>query len=668
MVILIELSLTRLLILLVPIIFLEIVVINIQQTQAITQFYFDMPDDFELSKYSTFKAQYFDEDGEGTWFMWNYTGIPYDFKVDSDCCSIDRHNETKSVLPLGEPLLDIRYDFRFAISDNLTIGENIELCVDSTNFDECEWPQPIDQFGRALADLSVDEATNMTTEIPRSLFQPLGAEALEKSPTNNNGILIGARILDPNSGLLDVEGHLKNNVNLAANNDLGYSRNGTIADGVSKLILILNSSNTLLFSIADTNPNNLTKGTLTSFSQSLNSNSLSSTTIVHPQRISDDDENRSVAIVVYTPPNFIELPKDTSFATINILVNDTRYQPTPVALYRVPIVLVHGLWGNPQETWINSKFNQTLEESGFDVFFADYSAHNAETFDPYNISEIGNHGINSIRKAITQVNEEYSNKSLAATQVDVIAHSMGGLMARGLVQQPDYKTPQNFMKGSIHRLITIGTPHFGGDLSRILFEHRDQKYCVYGERLLPVDKSGNCNEGKLLIDLKKIFEPYRSIVQGGVQSLIPESDAYAHLCQTDVKSYAIAGIWKPNATFSQNKHENFYKDVTGDTNFSLDNDGFRDQNDLLVSLSSQLGGLMHNQSQSVETDFVPHNSKVYSNTLHTTSYIQGNDKNISSEINSAEIQQDVVRLLGSSNEDKKFADAIGIGSLCDIPK
>jgi hypothetical protein len=207
--------------------------------------------------------------------------------VDSDCCSIDRHNETKSVLPLGEPLLDNRYDFRFAISDNLTIGENIELCVDSTNFHECEWPQPIDQFGRALADLSVDEATNMTTEIPRSLFQPLEAEALEKSPTNNNGILIGARILDPNSGLLDVEGHLKNNVNLAANNDLGYSRNGTIADGVSKLILILNSNNTLLFSIADTNPNNLTKGTLTSFSQSLNSNSLSSTTIVHPQRISE---------------------------------------------------------------------------------------------------------------------------------------------------------------------------------------------------------------------------------------------------------------------------------------------------------------------------------------------------------------------------------------------
>jgi hypothetical protein len=35
--------------------------------------------------------------------------------------------------------------------------------------------------------------------------------------------------------------------------------------------------------------------------------------------------------------------------------------------------------------------------------------------------------------------------------------SMGGLMARGFVQQPDYHNQGNFMKGYIQRLITIGT-------------------------------------------------------------------------------------------------------------------------------------------------------------------------------------------------------------------
>ena len=44
--------------------------------------------------------------------------------------------------------------------------------------------------------------------------------------------------------------------------------------------------------------------------------------------------------------------------------------------------------------------------------------------------------------------EEYHHFSIGASQVDIIAHSMGGLMARGFVQQPDYKGKENYTKGS----------------------------------------------------------------------------------------------------------------------------------------------------------------------------------------------------------------------------
>jgi hypothetical protein len=54
---------------------------------------------------------------------------------------------------------------------------------------------------------------------------------------------------------------------------------------------------------------------------------------------------------------------------------------------------------------------------------------------------------------------------------------MGGLMARGFAQQADFNGTDNFMKGYIHRLITIGTPHFGGQLAEILYNHRDNWYC-----------------------------------------------------------------------------------------------------------------------------------------------------------------------------------------------
>jgi hypothetical protein len=60
---------------------------------------------------------------------------------------------------------------------------------------------------------------------------------------------------------------------------------------------------------------------------------------------------------------------------------------------------------------------------------------------------------------------------------------MGGLMARGFVQQPDYKRKENYIKGSIHRLITIGTPHFGGPLSEFLYDYRDYWYCICGTNL-----------------------------------------------------------------------------------------------------------------------------------------------------------------------------------------
>jgi pimeloyl-ACP methyl ester carboxylesterase len=490
----------------------------------------------------------------------------------------------------------------------------------------------------------------------------------KKSSTLNTGTLIGSGSSDPSSELLDEKALLRHDISMSANNDTGYSRNGTIADGLSKLVLVLSSNNTLQFSIADTNSSNLTKGTLSSSNQLLNSNNLSSATIVHPQMIIDNGENRSVAIVVYSPPDFIELPENTSYTTINVVVNDTRYRPTSIDLYRVPVVLVHGLWGNPQETWINNQFSETLERDGFDVFFADYSTHNAKTFDPDSIPEIGNYGINSIRKEIAKILDKYSNESISATQVDVVAHSMGGLMARGLVQQPDYKGPENLMKGSIHRLITIGTPHFGGDLARILFEHRDQEYCVSDTRLLPVGKDGNCIEKeKTPIDLKSIFDYLnRSIVQGGVESLIPGSNAYANLCETNIKSHAIAGIWMPDAKNSKRVQENLYQDITINKNFNLDTDGFRDQNDLVVGLSSQLGGLVYNHTQPLVDDIISFNSTVYPNTVHTTSYINDNHLNISSELNSVQIQQEVIKLLGSSDGSKKFADSIGIGSQCDI--
>jgi hypothetical protein len=236
--------------------------------------------------------------------------------------------------------------------------------------------------------------------------------------------------------------------------------------------------------------------------------------------------------------------------------------------------------------------------------------------------------------------------------VDIIAHSMGGLMARGFVQQPDYKKKKNYMKGSIHRLITIGTPHFGGPLSEFVHAHSDDWYFFDS---IKIDR---CRTGK--VEPKKLRTIYSDIKfpidKGAIEALIPKSIAYSHLYQTNVKSYAIAGTCRPNAKKSHSSQESYYKTIVDPEDFNLDKAFDDSDNDLLVSVTSQLGGLPKHIRDPNSND-IPIHSAVYHNTVHERFYIKDDD-GIFSETNSPHIQKDVIRLLSFSDRNK-FADAIG---------
>jgi hypothetical protein len=238
-------------------------------------------------------------------------------------------------------------------------------------------------------------------------------------------------ILDPNPSLIDDYGNLINDISKVAS--ITTYRKGTIADGVSKLILLVYSNNPLQFSINDTKSDDLTNGVLSSFNQS-NVDNLLSTTVVSPQNISN---RKSVAAAVYTPPDSFNNQDTGSNITININISDpnnpdarTLYE-LPIKLYRPPVVLVHGLWMNSDNTWVENKFHKInftnkLTDNGFIYAFADYEENNSETFDPCD-KVFGNYGINSIRKAIHDILGQYNDFSIAASQVDIVAHSMGGL-------------------------------------------------------------------------------------------------------------------------------------------------------------------------------------------------------------------------------------------------
>jgi hypothetical protein len=64
----------------------------------------------------------------------------------------------------------------------------------------------------------------------------------------------------------------------------------------------------------------------------------------------------------------------------------------------------------------------------------------------------------------------------AALQADVVAHSMGGDIARALAQQPGFLSSNSLGQGNIHKVITIGTPHLGSPLAIQLLS--DNNMCV----------------------------------------------------------------------------------------------------------------------------------------------------------------------------------------------
>ncbi len=467
------------------------------------------------------------------------------------------------------------------------------------------------------------------------------------------------RIVDPNPTLIDNKtGSLINDISLAAN--INETRTGTIADGVSKLLLVVNHEDPVKFSILE-DESDQSSGTLSSLSST--ETGPSSSVIISPL---ENDTKVPFNVAVYTPPlTYSNSSANETHKTIEIFVQDANNPSInttfPLSLYRVPVILVHGIWTDSELSWNKTNFTKTLNESNIDVYLADYRDHNATTFDPNDITGIGNHGIDSIRKQVNETLSSYHDKRTAASQVDIIGHSMGGLMARGFVQQPDYESQANYMQGYIHRLITIGTPHFGGHLAEILYDHRNDKYCVVDEKIILHETLCDSHPTMELVK----FYASAPLDQGGIEALAPGSIAYQRMCETQVPSYAIVGSWTPNANHSHNFLEQMYRNITGNSSFDLDIDGFNGtthgNNDLQVTIDSQLGGLSSDVQGSNPS--IPYHSKIYNNTVHSKHLIEPEDNyNVIAELYSPDIQSDTVKLLQSSHD--KFADAIGMGSPC----
>jgi pimeloyl-ACP methyl ester carboxylesterase len=278
-----------------------------------------------------------------------------------------------------------------------------------------------------------------------------------------------------------------------------------------------------------------------------------------------------------------------------------------IKIVRPPILFIHGLWSGPS-TW--DQFDSALQSAipGLSTYRADYQTTNSDGIDKNTWIVLAQLPIflNDFKRA----------NSVAAAQFDIVAHSMGGIIAyMSSINGPNlFAGQQTFGYGYTHKLITIDTPYTGSEFAAQLQKSTPGCQAVLAMANLKV--AGAINDlvpfgafyyrGYNHFDAANFGGPRHAIA--GTANASQEFIAEAAIDAAIVLSQLVPGAQKLGAcasvfTVAQTAppHFNF------ENYFSLNNDygSLSGASDLIVSESSQLG-LFVNSTYSQTTTGVVH--------------------------------------------------------------
>jgi pimeloyl-ACP methyl ester carboxylesterase len=279
-------------------------------------------------------------------------------------------------------------------------------------------------------------------------------------------------------------------------------------------------------------------------------------------------------VVRYKHPEYIASDAPFFAFSANVTIPGTSGMQFFIEVKRAPVLMVHGLWSDrgsfammESELLKNELYTPELLRR------ADYSATNNRFF-------AANHNV--VPRNITDLLSGLRGNNIAAGSVDIIGHSMGGILSRLYLQSDDYDS-------DIHKLITINTPHSGSQIANYLLDISNQ----------------NANEIACNNIIKQFFTSNNTLCdEGAVTDLRVNSQAIdqdlngALLNHHTVPSHTI--VTAENATSEEVDDFLTLKDKTFSLGWVLDAFGsyrtglifFPDmENDLIVSASSQKGGL-----------------------------------------------------------------------------
>ena len=163
-----------------------------------------------------------------------------------------------------------------------------------------------------------------------------------------------------------------------------------------------------------------------------------------------------------THPEYLDVngvKKDDSVEVYNTITN-TVIETRMISYYRAPVMMVHGLWSEAAAFAIMES-DLVGTSNYFDAILhrVDYSTSNDQKFETNK---------NVVPNGITFLLKKAVDAGYSAGSVDVVGHSMGGILTRAYIQSSEFTTKKNNKKTDVRSLITLNTPHSGSQCGNLL--------------------------------------------------------------------------------------------------------------------------------------------------------------------------------------------------------
>ncbi|MEW5759109.1 MAG: hypothetical protein AB1755_06590 [Candidatus Omnitrophota bacterium] len=363
----------------------------------------------------------------------------------------------------------------------------------------------------------------------------------------------------------------------------GNSVTGVVADEVTRLLIRLavdNDVNMVTLSLSDSNnPNE--NGVLYDVLDNRANRQQGQSIQVLPVVVN----NQKYVFAGYrVPANFaregVEEDEHVSerLVTLTIQTDDLPVNidiSQDIRLIRPPLVLIHGLWSGPN-MWDSFKAMLQEEIPQLNIVTINYETTNASYL------EVNK---DKLKDEIVSIRGQLQMQGIAMTRVDVLGHSMGGILGRMRAGGNQWSGAEayyqaiNFMQGDINKLITLDSPHFGSWIADSVIAFINYFDPVTQEMIVAQLKMmGFRIDGGAVEDLQTMSPPI----------------VYLNTVQTNPASHSIVGdflLANVDLSLLPNEMSAFFK-ILKRYRFNTRVDVIPGASDLVVTTQSQAGGLV----------------------------------------------------------------------------